>query len=271
MTKNSEIAIEKIEEGDVYYFKLNNKYFFLQILKIVTGLPEPYDVDFKFGYYLAIFQKTFKSVPKIEDLDLSTVYIHKHYCKNTTCYFSIWNKEPYIQFDKNLMSYELKDKYKFFKFDNRKVKDFTDFKPPLIPQFSMPAQCMFHNGIQNTHQPMSIQTILAALEEEEKSRNSKAKKVKPYYFEEWLDYINADALIKTEKAILKYEEKEGTQKTKENALIRCIEAINKIDEKFFHIGTIEREALVEKLIEISIAKELNQELAETLIEENRDW
>jgi hypothetical protein len=271
MTKNSEIAIEKIEEGDIYYFKLNGKYFFLQILKVVTGLPEPYDVDFKFGYYIAVFQKTFRNIPKIEDLDLSTVYINKHYRKNTVCYFSIWNKKPHIQFDKNLMDYELKDKYQLLKFDNRMVKNFDNFKPPLVPQFSMPAQCEFHNGLQNTHQPMSIQAILKGLEEEEKARNSKVEKIKPSYFKEWLDYVNGDALLKTENAIVKYEEKEGRSKTLENALRKCIETINKVDEKFSHIGTIERENLVEKLIEISIAKELDEELVETIIEENRDW
>jgi len=271
MTKKSEIAIEKIEEGDIYNFKLNGKYFFLQILKIVTGLPAPYDIDFKFGYYLAVFQKTFKNIPKIEDLDLSTIYKHKYYRKNTACYFSVWNKEPHIQFDKKLMDYKLKDKYKFSKFDNRQVKKFSEFKPLLVPQFSMPSKCDFHNGIQNTHQPMSIQAILKGLEEEEKLKTSKAKKIDPHYFKDWLDYINPEALIKTEKAILKYEEKEGQQRTKENVLKKCIEAINKVDEKFSHIGTIEREYLVEKLIDISIAKELDEKLADNIIEENRDW
>ena len=135
----------------------------------------------------------------------------------------------------------------------------------------MPSKCDFHNGIQNTHQPMSIQAILKGLEEEEKLKTSKAKKIDPHYFKDWLDYINPEALIKTEKAILKYEEKEGQQRTKENALKKCIEVINKVDEKFSHIGTIEREYLVEKLIDISIAKELDEKLADNIIEENRDW
>ena len=50
MKDNSDIAIENICEGDIYYFNLNKKYFFLQILKIVTDLPAPYDIDFKYGY-----------------------------------------------------------------------------------------------------------------------------------------------------------------------------------------------------------------------------
>lgn len=271
MTKNAEIAIKNIKEGDVYYFKLHGKYFFLQILKIVTGLPEPYHVDFKYGYYLVIFQKTFKNIPKNEELDVSTVYVNQHYRKNTACYFSVWNKEPYIQFNNELMGYELKDKYRFTKFGNRSVNDFNAFKPPLIPQFSMPSRSKFHNDIQNTHQPMSIQAILKGLEEEEKSRNAKTRKTNPRYFKEWLDYINPDALIKTETTIFKYEEKEGRQQTKENTLRKCVETINKIDKKFSHIGTIEREDLVEKLMDISMSKKLDKELAETIIEKHRDW
>lgn len=271
MKNKSDIAIENINQGDIYYFKLNNKYFFLQILKIVTDLPAPYDIDFKYGYYLAIFQKTFKGLPTIGELDLSNIYIKKHYLKNESCYYSLWNTEPNIRFEKHLMHYDLKNKYEFIKFGNRSVKKLNNFKPPLIPQFSMPAKAKYHNGIQNTHSPASIQHILISLESEEKQRTEKKKTIKALYFKEWLEYINGEAILKTEKAILQFQQKEGRIKTKENALKKCVENINKVDLKHSHIGTIEREDLFDKLIEISKTKEIEFLNAEIIINENRDW
>ena len=271
MKDNSYIAIENICEGDIYYFNLNKKYFFLQILKIVTDLPAPYDIDFKYGYYLAVFQKTFKVLPKIEDLDLSNVYIKKHYLKNEACYYSIWNNEPCIRFEKQLMSYDLKDKYEFKKFGNRAVNKFENFKPNLIPQFSMPAQTDFIYGIKNTHSPVSIQHILVSLESEEKQSSEKKKTIKPIYFKEWIEYINGEAILKTEKAISQFEQKQGKITTIEDALKKCVETINKIDSKNLHIGTIEREDIFNKLIEISKIKEIEIVNAEKIIEDNRDW
>lgn len=271
MKNNSDIAIENISEGDIYYFNLNKKYFFLQILKIVTDLPAPYTIDFKYGYYLAVFQKTFKELPKIEDLDLSTIFVKKHYLKDEACYYSIWNKEPTIRFERHLLNYDLKDKYTFTKFGNTIVKAFDNFKPPLIPQFSMPAKTKYHNGIKNTHSPDSIQHILVSLESEERQRTEKKKIIKPIYFKNWLEYINGEAISKTEKAILLFQQKEGKVTTQENALKKCVEAINKVDLSHSHIGTIEREDIVDKLIEICKIKGIEIVNAEKIIENNRDW
>lgn len=268
----SDIIVENIKEGNIYYFKLNKKYFFFQVLKIVTDLPAPYNIDFKFGYYIAIFQKTFIELPKtLAELDLSTIYITKHYWKNSTCYFSLWNKESCIKFYENLMSYELKDKYKISYFGNYEIQEFDKFKPPLVPQFSMPSNCKYHNGVKNSHSPVSFQAILTALEFEEKERDKKRISIKPIYFKEWSDYIISDALLKTEKAILQFQQKESRQKTKENALKKCIETLNKIDEKYSHIGTIERDEIYEKLLSITSTKEIDEQIAVKIIEKYREW
>ncbi len=272
MNENSEIAIKDIKEGDVYYILINKKYFFLQVVKIVTGLNTPYDKnEYKYGFFIVFFQKTFTSIPKIGELDLQNIRVNRYWCKNEACYFSIWEDEPYIKFKKHLMYYDHKDKYKFIKFTNIKVPNFNNFKPPLIPQFSLPAEYKLFNGICNSHHPYSIQAVIGNIIREEESRNKKSKIIEPKYFIDWLEYIDTPIIERTEKAIFKFEEKTGRSKTIENSLKQCVERINKLDEKYSYIGTIEREDIFETLLEIAKNKEIEENKAFKLIDVNRNW
>jgi len=279
MNSDSFITIEKINEGDIYYFNLNKRYFVFQVLKIVTDLPAPYDINYKYGYYIAVFKKTFKDIPKSKNLDLKRVFVDKYYRKNTAGYFSIWNnKEPSIKCkNSNLKKYKLKAKPEFTYLENRPVDDFKKFNPPLLPLFSMGGGEPIYvedypNGISNYPEVIiSIDQVLIQILEEEKSRNKKNEKINPIFFPDWLDYIDGTALLKTEKAISIFELKEGSKRVKENALKKCIEKLNMIDEKLSHIGTIEREDIIEKLMEIATLKEITEDVADNIIEENRDW
>ena len=93
--------------------------------------------------------------------------------------------------------------------------------------------------------------------------------IKPQYFTEWLEYVEPEQIIKTEKIVAKFQNNLDN-KSALNELIKSVKALNKLDEKEGFIMTTEAENLVDKLTEIALSKGLNNEEIEKQIE-NRTW
>jgi hypothetical protein len=116
---------------------------------------------------------------------------------------------------------------------------------------------------------LSIQGIIWAIEQEEKGKTKKKNSITPRYFSEWLEYVEPDCIVKTEKILAAFEA-ELSQPT-EKSLKKAVLALNKLEEKLGFIYTIEAENLHEKLIELATKKGLSDKLAAEIIDENRDW
>lgn len=266
----NDIAAENIKKGDIFSIFITNKYFFFQVIHIEENLPPLYNIDYKFGYFIVVFDKTFKVLPNsVEELDLCTIYQPKYILKKTILFVSIWNKEPYIQFNKNLMNYDYKDKFKLNFFANTKVCQ--DFNPKLAEPFIFAGEHTENsNGIQISHSSLSIQMVIWAILEDEKKKSQKRKLITPVYFKEWVEYVDADCILKTEKALTNFD-KITEEKLVKKELKKAIVSVNKIEEKFNFITTIEAEDIYEKLIEISISKGISESEAIEIIETGREW
>jgi hypothetical protein len=277
---HKEIAAKNPQKGDIFYVQVNKKYFFMQVIHLVENLPAPYNTpNFKHGIFVLFFQKTFSQLPTtIADLDLQNIYQPKFIWKKMLFYFSLWGAEPHIKFDASLMRYDYKDKYALTFFGNAAVSNVLN--PSIIEQFGMPAIGVDNeNGIQISHSPQSIQGIIWAIEEDEKGKTKKKNSITPRYFAEWLENVEPDCIVKTEKILHDFELQEVELQEldlkviaqAEKALKKAVLALNKLEEKMGFIYSIEAENLHEKLIELSIKKGIAEPLAQTIIDENRDW
>jgi hypothetical protein len=266
MQTNNDIALTGIKKGNIYYVEINKTFYFLQIIHI----KETNDSKNKVGYFLVVFDKTFKTLPiSIADLDLEKIYQPKYLWKKTTLFAGIWNNEPSIKFRKDLMYYDLKDKYQLTYFDNTTVSQ--NFDPQIIYEFTPQIISKSNeDGIDITYQHLALQVIFWGLEQEEKGKTKKKLSIKPKYFTEWLEYVDPEKIIKTEKIIAKFENTLDN-KTALTELKKSIVAINKLDDKEEFITTIEAENLVDKLTEIALAKGLEVEKIAQQIETNRTW
>ena len=263
--QTNDIALTDIKTGNIFYVEINKTFYFLQIIHI----EQTNDTKNKFGYFLVVFDKTFKTLPtSIADLNLKKIYQPKYLWKKTTLFAGIWNNEPNIKFRKDLMYYELKDKYRLTYFDNTTVC--PNFEPQISYEFEPQNQYQSNeDGIQITYQHLALQVIFWGLELEEKGKTKKKLSVQPEYFKEWIDYVDPEKIVKTEKIITKLKNNTDN-KTALKELKKSIIAINKLDEKETFIYTIEAENLVDKLTEIGLSKGLdNEEIAKQI--ENRTW
>jgi hypothetical protein len=242
----------------------------MQVINTVSDLPPPYNTpQFKHGIFVVVFAQTFTELPKsIAEINLQNIYQPKYIWKNTLFYFSLWGSQPHIQFDASLMHYDYKDKYSLTFFANAAVSNALN--PSIDAQFGMPAMSVDNDdGIQISHSPLSIQGIIWAIEQEEKGKTKKKNSITPRYFSEWLEYVEPDCIVKTEKILAAFEA-ELSQPT-EKSLKKAVLALNKLEEKLGFIYTIEAENLHEKLIELATKKGLSDKLAAEIIDENRDW
>jgi hypothetical protein len=271
----NEIAAKNPKIGDIFYVIVNKKYFFMQVINLTENLPDPYNArTLKYAIFVVVFQKTFNQLPEsIADLDLQNIYQPKFIWKKTLFYFSLWGSEPHIKFDPALMNYDYKDKYSLTFFANAKVSNALN--PSIDGQFGMPAISTDNeNGIQISHSPMGLQVIIWAIEQDEKGKTKKKNSITPRYFCEWLEYVEPDCIIKTEKILAAFEDAiDDETKSAEpaKALKKAVLALNKLEEKLGFIYTIEAENLHEKLIELATKKGLSQQQAAEMIDENRDW
>ena len=264
--QTNDVALKDIKTGNIYYVEINKTFYFLQVIHIV----QTDDNKNKFGYFLVVFDKTFRTLPtSIVDVDLKKIYQPKYLWKKTTLFAGIWNDEPNIKFRKDLMYYDLKDKYKIVFFGNSDVNE--TFDPKIIMYNSSSGNYVRFNddGIEVTHQSLALQVILWGLEQEEKGKTKKKISIRPKYFKEWLEYVDPDKIVKTEKIVAKFE-CSSDSKTFLKELKKSVLSINKLDEKETFITTIEAENLVDKLTEIGLSKGLNnEEIAKQI--DNRAW
>jgi hypothetical protein len=266
----NEIAAKTPTIGDIFYVIVNKKYFFLQVIHIISDLPPPYNTpQFKHGIFVVVFAQTFTELPKsIAEINLQNIYQPKYIWKNTLFYFSLWGSEPHFKFDPSLMHYDYKDKYALTFFANAKVSNALN--PSIDGQFGMPAISTDNeNGIQISHSPLSLQGIIWGIEEDEKGKAKKKNSITPRYFSEWLEYVEPDCIIKTEKILAAFEADTSAEPAK--ALKKAVLALNKLEEKLGFIYTIEAENLMEKLVELSVKKGVSVQSAEDIINDNRDW
>lgn len=264
--KIKDIVATDLKTGDIFYVKINNTYYFLQIIHI----EQTNDSKNKFGYFLVVFDKTFTHLPKsTAELDLQKIYQPKYLWKKTTLYAGIWNSEPNIKFRKDLMYYDLKDKYQLTYFGNTRICE--QFNPEIIYDFSVQNQCKSNeNGITITYHHLALQVIFWGLEQEEKGKTKKKLSVKPVYFKEWLEYVDPEQIIKTEKIIAKFENI-ADKKILLKELKKSVLSINKLDDKDTFITTTEAEDIVDKLTKIALSKGLDKANIEQQIETNREW
>lgn len=266
----SEVAASNIKHGDIFYVLVNKRYYFFQVIHIAENAAKSYGEQYRFGYFIVVLNQTFAELPaSVNDVDLTTIFQPKYIWRKTLFYFSLWNKEHCICFKRSLMHYEYKDKYRLVKFGNANVTE--SFSPVIEHQYSLPASGTENkDGIQISHSPLSIQMVIWALEEEEKGKTKKRNATVPRFFKEWLEYVELEYILKTEKILIQFEVVE-LQENAQKALKKAVIAINKLDEKFGFISTIEAENIIDQLVEISTKKGLSEQEAALIIEGNREW
>jgi hypothetical protein len=261
---------KNIKEGDIFYVEINRKYFFMQVIHITENLPPPYDIDYKFGYFIVVFEKSFTKLPQsLSELDLKTIYRIKYKPTKSILYVSHWDTLPEIKVKKGLTNWERHTKYKLQLFDNSPISE--SFIPEIVRDFTMPSKWKINDeGIHISHSPDEINWIYSRIEQDEQKRMEVKKNIQAIYFKQWIDDVEPEAIIKTEKAITTFN---ADLKTKDlrKALKKCVLAINKLDEKLSFITTIEAEDIHDKLIEIAIKNGLSEQDAFEVIEQNRDW
>lgn len=256
-----------IKKGDIYYIEISKRYFFMQVIheKIYAT---PYDEGYKHGYFTVVFEKSFKMLPKsTAELDLQTIYKVKDRPKETILYVSIWDNEPEIKVSKWSENFKRYSKFKLHLFGNAPVAE--KFNYDIVMDFYLPAQCTYdENAIQISHSPHGIAWIYYMLESDLNFKNKKTQKIETKFLKSWLEDVEPDAIVKTEKALTIFE---ADEKDPKKALKKCIVTLNKWNDKLNFIHTIEREDLYEILIKIALKKDLTEQIAQDLIDQNRDW
>ncbi|MGB4812094.1 MAG: hypothetical protein WBP13_06390 [Methylophilaceae bacterium] len=267
---DNKIAAENIQLGDIFYIQVSQRYYFLQVIHVTENATELYGQSFNFGYFLMVLNKTFLELPSaIDELDLIHIYQPKFIWKKTLFYFGLWDKEPRICFDETLMHFDYKDKYPLIKFGNTPVS--PDLSPAISRQFSLPLNVVYNeDDVQISASPASIQLIIWAIEEEEKGKLKKRVAINPHYFKEWLDYVEPSCIVKIEKIITQFD-MSNIEEDIQKALKKAVMDINKLDDKFSFIGTIEAEAIVEVLTEIAEKRGQTDQQAILTIDQHRNW
>lgn len=264
-------SIKSPNIGDLFYTQVNGKFFFMQIIHITTNLPAPYNNgQYNYGYFIVVFEKSFPALPQtIEELDLNKVYKIKTTPKKAILYVSHWTESQEIKVKNGRIDSAKHKKYKLLYFGNADVTN--KFEPKILRDFTLPSRNISNeNGFIISHSPDDINWIYSRLIHDEEKQNKKKKDVLPKYFNEWLEYVEADAIIKTDKILTSFEIDSQTKDTRK-ALKKCTLALNKLNEKLQFITTIEAESLIEQMIKLSISFGLNDLESNEIIEKNRDW
>jgi len=264
-------TVKDIKKGDIFYSEIGKRFYFIQIIHITTGLPAPYDNgQYDYGYFFVVFEKSFTTLPKtIEELDLNTIYRIKYKPTKSILYISHWSETPEIKVKMGRQNSEIYAKYKLAYFGNTEISN--AFEPEIVQDFTMPAKCKINeNGIIISHSPDGINWFYSRILQDQEKQFEKKKNIQAKYFKDWLEYVDAEAIIKSEKIITTFELEVETKDPK-RALKKCVSSLNKLNDKLNFIMTIEAENLFEKLIEISVKFGLTENEAIDIIENNRDW
>lgn len=249
-------TLRNISVGDLYYTQFNKMYYFFQIIHITNDLPPPYDEEcYNYGYFIVLFEKAYSELPKsIGELDLINIYKIKYKPKNTILFISLWDKLPAINIKPETDEYKRYSKYDIKYFGNTTVS--KKFVPEILNEFTLPVHYTSNNDgiVISPNYVYDISYIFYVFENDNKNKKDEMEKVNVK-----LKNIIQKYGIIVDKNIVKKE------------LKKCIVGINKLNEKYNFIMTIEAEELYEKLIEISIEKGISEEETEKIIEDNREW
>jgi hypothetical protein len=242
-------TLTAVKEGDLYYTQFLKKYYFFQIIRITKDVKPPYK-DHKYGYFIVGFEKPYDELPQsIEELDLVNIYKIKYKPKNTILYISLQNEAPEIKMKTDIDNYKNYSKYNIEYFGNTTVSE--KFNPEIVNEDGFYTEN--NDGIIISPTPVyDVSYVFYIFENDSKNMEDEMKKV----------------AIKKENIIKKYAA--SADKIK-NELKKCVAGINKLNEKYNFIMTIEAEELYEELVKISKEKGLLEEVAEKIIEDNRDW
>jgi len=263
--------IKDLKRGDIYYFQINQNYYFMQMIHITAGLPEPYDAPvFNFGLFITVFEKKYKTLPKsVHELDLNSVYRIKTKPKKSLLYICDWLEHLQMKLEPDSDAYKLYSKIQIEYFGNYPVA--TQFFPELALQFTLPIEYKQNtDGVCISAVPAKLSYIFDRIYDDENDQIKKRKTITPTYFPQWLDHVDIDIVIKMEK-ILTIFEVDSLKKDVNKALKRCIQAINKLEQKTPFISTIEAENICGKLTDLSEDYGMSQQDVYALIEKNRDW
>jgi hypothetical protein len=269
-TSNKTIIIPKqYNTGDIFYFQINNKYYFIQIINIIheTRLwPDPHYV-----YFIALFEKYYKTIPNsIENIDLTNIYEIKFKPKKTLLYFFINNRNHEISMnDFEDADYDKYKNIKVYYYGNLKIS--SSFNPNIIIPQKMPIDHTENaKGIQVTPLGARFSFLYSRIEQDELFRENKSKKVKTIYFKNWLGDIDPDIIICMESIFVRlygYIHHDFFMKE----LKKSIYKINKLDNKYGFITTIEVEDLFDKFSIMLNHDPVIKEKALELIDATRDW
>lgn len=270
-------VVKNTKKGDIFYSEINKRFYFMQIIHITraTELSAEYrnsinDYKFNYGYFIVVFDKSFSVLPTtLKELDLNTVYRIKDRPKNSILYISHWSETREIKVKMDRIDCKIHAKYKLVHFGNTKISN--SFEPKIIKSFTMSGSCQFDkNRICITASPGDINWVYRCILQDQKKQLKKKKNIQPKYFKDWLEYVDDELIVKTEKIITTFELEAKTQDLKKT-LKKCILALNKLNDKENFIMTIEAEHLFDTLIELSVKFGFPENVADEIIENNRDW
>ena len=261
----NEIAIKDFKIGDVYYVEMNKTFYFFQIAKILLPTVES---DNKYAIFMVALKQTFKRIPNsLEELNLSEVYIFKYIWKNYSFFCQFLEDDVHLKFDKRLMYYDLKDKYKLQFFGNATVPE--KYEPELI----FPPTRNFYG--KSTDDCIwitpcgasSVNVFFWVLNQEDTKKNKKQKPYDALYFEYWKEFVENNHIKKIEGFLYKWQQ---SDKNTEAEMKKCLKSINDYEAKNGVIYTTEAEDLYQKMIDIAKEKEISEDKAINILE-NRMW
>ncbi|GHS87337.1 hypothetical protein FACS189487_03300 [Campylobacterota bacterium] len=267
--KEPKILTDNAKEGDIYYFELKGRYYFLQIVKINTRTKETqlYGQKRVYDYFIVVFEKSYKKISDdIKEMNFVDIYQIKYKPKNTLLYIACEYDEPELKIGWWDIMYKDKDILALNYWGNETPKN--EYNPKII--IGDVSYTENDKNILISSTGSNIGYIFDRILQDIKYKNKKSATITPRYFHKWLDEIDADIIIKMEKILTNYEnnfDKENAEKL----LKKCILNINKLDEKEHFIGTIESENIFDKIIEINKKYNLDENVIEKIIEENRGW
>ncbi len=256
-----------IQEGDIFYFELNKRHYFMQVIHITTGLPAPYDSkQFNYGYFIVVFEKSYRKLPDtVEELNLETIYRVKTKPRKTLLYISNWRETSGIGILPNTINFEKNAGVRIRYFGNKPVA--KKFEPELSYQFTLPVRSTTNqDGIEIAPISAGIGYLFDRIRDDQAKQQTKT--IVPKYFNDWSEFVDAKAILKTEASLTKFEKATGN---KEKALRTCVVEINRLEDKLNFITTIEAENLFDLLIELSVKSGLAGEEAVRIIDEVREW
>ncbi len=261
----------EIKQGDIFYFQISKKYYFMQIINITRNLDAPYNVSaFNFGIFITVFEKAFRTLPtSIDELDLQTVYQIKSKPKNSLLYICDWREHLELKIDANTANFAKNTNIDVQYFANTKIT--KHFIPELSQQFDLPIISMEdENGVCISALPAKLNYIFDRINDDDAKLSKKRSVVAIQYFAEWLDFVDLDVIIKIEK-IFKLFEYELTTKDMRSALKKCVNSVNKLEQKKVFIGTFEVETLMESIFTVAIKHGMDEQNIKEIVEQNRDW